>query len=343
MDAPPILPRMAEPRFIAIHSDATSEGAFEIERAVIEAAGGEFRISRGRTEDELVANLEDADAVLVSAAPITRGVIARLPKLKLLVRYGVGLDSLDIPAATDHGVVVAHFPDFCQPEVANHAMMLLLALSKQLIPLDRAVRRGRWRPGALSHMPHITGQVLGLVAFGNIARAVAQRARAFDLRVIATDPYVPDAVFAEHGVERVATLDELLARADFVSLHTPLTPETHHLMGAEQFRRMQSTAYLVNTSRGPVVDEMALIDALQSGEIAGAGLDVFEREPLSGDSPLGTLENVVLTPHSASYSDRAFDALKRRVGEAVVDVLVNGRWPEFVPNRDEVQPRAALA
>jgi D-3-phosphoglycerate dehydrogenase len=339
----PILRRMADPQFIAIHSDGAGDAGFAIEREVIEAAGGELRLSRARDEDELIRNLQDADAVLVSAAPITRRVIEHLPRLKLLIRYGVGLDTLDIPAATDHGVVVAHFPDFCQPEVANHALMLLLAAAKHLVPLDRAVRDGRWRPGPLAPMQHITDQTLGLVAFGNIARAVAQRARAFGLRLIAYDPYVPDAVFATHGAERIATLDALLEQSDFVSLHTPLTTETRHMIGAPQLARMKRSALLVNTSRGPVIDEEALVAALHDGQIAGAALDVFEREPLAAASPLASMDNVVMTPHSASYSDRAFERMKRRVGEACVDVLVKGRWPEFVPNRAEVKPRAKLS
>ncbi|MPZ99426.1 MAG: C-terminal binding protein [Dehalococcoidia bacterium] len=338
-----MLPPMADEGFLVVHADAVDEAAFMIERQIIEAAGGVLRLSRSATEDERITALREADAVLVSAAQMTPRVCQGLDRCKLIVRYGVGLDSLDIPAATDCGIVIAHFPDFCQPEVANHALMLLLASAKKLVPLDRAVRSGQWRPGPLGPMQHITGQTLGLVAYGNIARFFAKRARSLDLEILAYDPYVPDEVFAADGVERASSLDALLERSDYVSVHTPLTPETHHLMGAAQFRAMKPTAYLINTSRGPVVDEAALVDALRAGEIAGTGLDVFEQEPLPGSSPLAEMENVVLMPHSASYSDRAFDTMKRRVGETVVDVLVNGRWPEFVPNRATVRPRVALS
>lgn len=333
---------MTNNSFLVVHSDASDEAAFRIEREAIEAAGAELRLTRSASEDELVEQLRDADAVIVTSASITRRVVESMPRCKLIVRYGVGLDTLDIAAATEHGIPIAHFPDFCQPEVANHALLLLLASVKRVVPLDAAVRSGQWRPGPLAPMQHITGQTCGLVAFGNIARAFASRARALEMEVVAYDPYAPDAVFAEHGVERTGTLEELLARSDYVSLHPPLTPDTRHMIGAEQFAAMKRTAYLINTSRGSIIDEPALIAALRTGEIAGAGLDVFETEPLPADSPLIELENVVLMPHSASYSDRAFERMKERVAEAVIDVM-HGRWPEIVANRNEVEPRAPLS
>ncbi len=321
------------------HSDAFEpENAYEIERSVVEAAGGVLRLTRGRTEDELIANLADADAVLVTSAQITARVAANLPTTKVVVRYGVGLDTLDLDALTEAGIVVAHVPDFCQPEVANHAMALLLACVKKIVPLDRAVRDGRWRPGPLAPMQHLTGQTIGLVAYGAIAKAVARRAAAFDLEVLAWDPYASDFT----GATRIDTLDELLERSDVVSLHTPLTTETHHLIDATALAKMKPSAFLINTARGPVVDEPALVAALQTGVIAGAGLDVFEVEPLPADSPLVGLDNVVLLPHSASYSDRAFADLRRRVAESAVDVCVRGRWPAFAPNRHAITPRLTL-
>ncbi len=326
--------------FRAVHADAPETMAFDIERGIIEAAGAELVLTRSANEDELIRNLGDADAILVLGAHITRRVVESLPRCKLIVRYGVGLDTLDIPAATEHGIVIAHFPDFCQPEVANHAIMLLLACAKKLTLLGRAVRDGRWRVGELGPMRAVHGETLGLVAFGAIARAVVPRAQALGLTVIAHDPYVPAERFAELDVERVESLKTLLERSDYVSLHTPLTPATHHLIGPEQLSWMKPTAYLINTSRGPVVDEDALVAALEDGRIAGAGLDVFEHEPLTASSPLIRMDNVVLTPHSASYSDAAFDEMKRRAGRAVVD-LMEGRWPEIVAN-PRLRPRAQL-
>ena len=337
-----MLPPVSAEQFTAIHSDGGDPAAFAIERDLIEGAGARFEVTRSSSEGELIENLKGADAVLVAAAPITRSVIESLPRLKLLIRYGVGLDSLDVPAATDNGVVIAHYPDFCQPEVANHATMLLLACAKKLTAIQRAVRDGRWRPGPLSPMGAVHGQTLGLVAFGNIAQAFVPRARALGLDIVAFDPFASDEAFERLEVERVATLDDLLARSDYVSLHTPLTSETEHMMSRAQFKRMKSSAYLINTSRGPTVDEAALIEALQSGEIAGAGLDVFEHEPLAADSPLVEMDNVVLTPHSASFSDYAFDTMKRRIGETVIDVM-NGRWPETATVANpELTPRAEL-
>ena len=334
---------MAE-RFLAVHTDASPSTVYDIERQIIEDAGGRLDlVPVGVDEGELIDRVRAADALLVSSAAITRRVADSMPNCQIVTRYGVGLDTLDIPALTDNGIVVAHFPDFCQPEVANHALMLLLACAKKLVPFDRAVRAGAWRPGPLSPMAHITEQVCGLVAFGAIAREFARRAQAMDMVVIAWDPYVDDAVFAAAGVERVATLEELATRSDFVSIHAPLNDETHHLMSAAEFSAMKPSAFLINTGRGPVVDEAALIAALDAGEIAGAGLDVFETEPLPAASPLAGMDNVVLMPHTASFSDRAFDRLKQRLGTAIVDVVVNGVWPEFVPNRAEVRPRAALA
>ncbi len=330
---------MADP-FLAVHTDAPPTMSFEIERQVIEAGGGALRLTRSRSEDELIENVRDADALLVLGAQVTRRVMEQMPRCKLIVRYGVGLDTLDIRAATEHGIVVAHFPDFCMPEVANHAIMLLLAAAKKLPLLQRVMREGRWRDGPLGPMGSIWGETLGLVAFGNIAQAVAPRAQALGMKVISFDPFATDEPFARLGVERVATLDALLQQSDYVSVHTPLNADTQHLFGAEEFARMKPSACFINTGRGPVVDEWALIAALKAGTIASAGLDVFEKEPLSTDSPLLTMDNVVLTPHSASYSDLAFDTMKRRVGQAVVD-LMGGQWPEIVANA-ELTPRAAL-
>ena len=326
--------------YLVVHVDARPNTSFEIEKQRIEASGGRFEAMSSSTEDELIAQVRDADVILVSAKQITRRVVESMPRCKLIIRYGVGLDTLDIPAATDHGIVVAHFPDFCQPEVANHMMMLLLACAKKMPMLDKAVRDGSWRPGPLGPMGAIGDETLGLVALGNIARAVVPRAQAFGLNVIAYDPYLGEGVFRAYGVERIETLPELLERSDYVSVHTPLNPDTRHLVGPAELERMKPTAYLINTSRGPVVDQDALVAALDAGQIAGAGLDVFEREPLEAESPFARMENVVLMPHSASYSDQSFEGMRRRVGETVVG-LMEGRWPQFVAN-PRVEPRAAL-
>ncbi len=336
--------RVSDTPFLAVQTETSDQDRHATERAIIEGAGGRLLVAQAGSEDERIELLREAQAVLVGGAQITRRVIEGSPELRLIVRYGVGLDTLDIPAATEHGVVVAHYPDFCQPEVANHAIMLLLAVAKKLVVHDRAIRAGRWGSVDRSPAPSIHGQTLGLISFGAIAREVAVRAQALGMTVTAYDPYEQDATFEACGVERAGSLEELLRGADHVSAHPPLTPETRGMMGAEQFAQMKPDAIFLNTSRGPVHDEAALVAALEGGEIAGAGLDVFETEPLAGDSPLLAMDNVVLTPHSASYSDLAFQRIRERVGNTVVSVM-NGRWPsEFatLPNRHAVTPRVPL-
>ena len=330
--------------FTAIQTESSDPAWFEVERAIIEPAGGRVVVQRAASTDERVALLRDAQAVLVGGAQISSAVLDQLPDLELIIRYGVGLDSLDVPAATERGVVVAHYPDFCQPEVANHAMMLLLAVARKLLPHDRAMRTGQYRGPGLPVVPPITGQTLGIVALGAIGRQVAQRARAFGMHVLAYDPYLDASTFAEAGVERAATFEELLVRADHITVHAPLTPETHHLFNRAAFAAMKPTAILVNTARGPIVEEVALVEALREGRIAGAGMDVFEVEPVGADSPLLAFDNVALTPHSAFYSEASNQQIKERVGHTVV-AFMQGEWPsEFatIPNRAEVKPKRPL-
>jgi len=286
------------------------------------------------SEDEYVANVRTADAIVAGGVNMTARVIGALEKCRVIANGGIGVDRVDLDAATEHGIVVTNVPDVFVHEVANHTMMLLLCLTKKTIPLDRFVRENRWRDArdVLSPMPRVTDNVLGLVAFGNIPRAVTQRAKAFEMRVIAWDPFVPPEVFAAHGVEYVADLNTLFARSDFVSCHLPLNAETRHMIGESQFRAMKPDAYFINTGRGPVVDEAALIGALRERWIAGAGLDVMELEPTLADNPLHSMLNVVLTPHTASISDISSIERRRRVGQEIAAVL-QGRLPRSVVNK----------
>jgi len=223
--------------------------------------------------------------------------------------------------------------------VSNHGIALLLALARKLPTLHQDTVAGHWRREHAWRLAPVHGQTLGIVGFGSIGRAVAGKALAFGLRVLAQDPYCDPKAAGETGV-KLTSLDELLAEADYVSLHTPLTAETRHLIGAAELKAMKPTAVLINTARGPVVDEPALVEALSSGEIAAAGLDVFEEEPLPADSPLCRLENVVLTPHVGSVSPEAMRQLRQEVGRAAADVL-RGRWPKYVAN-PSVKPRVPL-
>ncbi len=335
---------MTDAPFTAIHTEAVDTAAFGIERSIIEPAGGRMIVQLATGQEERAALLKDAQCVLVTRAAITSDLLDQLPNLQLIVRYGVGIDTLDIPAATARGIVVAHYPHYCQPEVANHATMLLLAVARKLLEHDRSIRGGRYRGVPLGVSAPIFGETMGIVGLGNIGRQFAQRAQALGMEVIAYDPYLGDGVFATLGIGRAASLEDLLRRADHVSIHTPLTPETRHMFSDDQFALMKPTSILVNTARGPVVDQAALVTALRSHRIAGAGIDVFEVEPVPADSPLLALDNVTLTPHSAFYSERSNTLVKHLVGRTVV-AFMQGRWPdEFasIPNRHEVKPRADL-
>ena len=284
-----------------------------------------------RQEDEIIARARDADALIVSSSPITRRVMSALKDLKVVVRTGVGYDVIDVPAATDLGVVVVNIPDLWIREVANHALGLLLAWNRQIPTLYQEVKSGVWQsrvpgPGGALH-----GETVGIVGFGNIGRAFARRVGAFETHVIAYDPYVDNARFEALGVERVFSLGELAARADYVSVHTLLNAETRHLINEAFLRQMKPTACLINTSRGPVVDEQALIRALQERWIAGAALDVREQEPATGDSPLSHMDNVILTPHAAYFSTPAVARVPQRCGEEVARALT-GQRPLHVVN-----------
>src|SRR5437870_8365668 len=290
-------------------------------------------------EAEVIERTHDADRLIVSASPITRQVLSALKNLKVVVRTGVGYDVIDVPAATELGVVVVNIPDLWIREVANHALALLLAWNRGIVVMDRQVHAGVWTgrvPG--SHTGALHGEIVGIVGLGNIGSAFARRVAALETKVIACDPYVDDQRFAALGVERV-TLETLAERADYVSVHTLLNAETRHLIGEAFFGRMKPTAILINTSRGPVVDEQALTRALQERRLAGAALDVWEEEPVARDNPLLTMDNVIATPHAAYFSSPAGAQIRGRCGEEVARVLA-GQRPLNVVNPELYAPGA---
>jgi D-3-phosphoglycerate dehydrogenase / 2-oxoglutarate reductase len=292
------------------------------------------------TEEEVIARARDADALVVTFSPVGHKVMSALEDLKVVVRTGVGYDVIDVPAATELGIVVVNIPDVWVREVANHTMGLLLAWNRKLITLDRDVHAGRWNnviPGAWTGS--IYGETVGIVGLGNIGSAFARRLAGFEVNVIANDPYVDDARFKALGVERVS-LETLAERADYVSVHTPLNSETRHLINEAFFRRMKPTAMLINTARGPVVDERALAQALAEKWLAGAALDVWEREPVAGDNPLLRMDNVIASPHAAYFSSSAVARVPRRCGEEVARALT-GRRPLNVVNSEVYAPGAA--
>jgi D-3-phosphoglycerate dehydrogenase len=295
------------------------------------------------SDDEYAEKVKDADAIVAGGRMLSAAVISKLQKTKVIANGGVGVDRVDLDAATEAGIVVTNVPDVFIEEVAVHAMMLLLACAKKTVPLDRAVREGRWGDGRkyMKPMPRVVGDTLGLVAFGNIPKLVAKKAKGFDMKVLAWDPFASDQAFKDAGVERVTDLVELFRRSDFVSSHLPLNKDTRGLLNYAHFSVMRPTAYFINTGRGPTHNEADLIRALQEGKMAGAGLDVMEKEPTDPDNLLHTMENVVLTPHTASVSDWANVERRRRVGQDIAAVL-QGRMPRAVVNK-EVLARVNLA
>ncbi len=311
------------------------------EQQELAAMGAELVVLDCRCEDDIIAQAADADAILTYGAPMTRRVMEKLSACQCVVRYGIGYDTVDTAAATDCNIIVINIPDFCLEEVANHAIALLLACAKKINILDRLVKQGKWREAKALQPPmgSIHGQTLGIVGCGNIGRTMARKAGCFGLEIIGYDPYVDKALTTEAGITLVS-LDDLLQRSDYVSVHTALNAETRHLIGKKEFALMKPSAYLINTSRGAVVDEPAMIQALQDGRIAGAGLDVFEKEPVDPDNPLLRMDNVICLPHSASYSDSAFSRLRRSVAQEAVRVL-NGHWPKSVVNK-AVTPKKEL-
>ncbi len=281
--------------------------------------------------DDFLSQAQDCDALLNTyAGPITAEVMARMPKCRIIARYGIGVDTIDLDAATQAGIIVTNNPTYCIEEVAEHTMALLLAGARKVAFYDRLVRGGRWEVPPGKPMFRVAGSTLGLVGFGNIARQVAVRAAAFGMRILYTDPYIKEGQFDAPG--KKMELHGMLKESDFVSLHPPLTPQTRKMMNDEAFSRMKPTAILVNCSRGPIVDTDALIRALDAKRIAGCALDTTDPEPLPDPHPLRGRENVIINPHVAWYSEQAMVGLQSGAPNEVRRVL-SGEWPVNVVNR----------
>ncbi len=285
-----------------------------VEQELFGASGVEVRLPQAHTEDEVIRAAAEADGLIAQYAPLTARVLHALPRLRIVAKYGVGYDTVDVAAATIDGIIVANVPDYCIEEVSDHAVALLLALWRGVAFYDRAVRGGTWNAEAKKPMLRLAGRVLGIVGVGRIGSRVAQKALGLGMTVIGCDPYLT----AWPAGVRAVGLEELLSTADAVSLNLPLAAGTRHLIGEAALRQMKPSAYLVNTARGGVVDTAALTRALQEGWIAGAALDVTETEPLPAGSPLYVLPNALVTPHAAWYSRESVPELKRR---AVGNVL----------------------
>ncbi len=300
-------------------------------RAALEQVGARLELlSTMHDEDEIIAQVQNADGIITSETRMTRRVLESLAQCKVVLRTGVGYDVIDVEAATEQGIAVVNIPDMWTREVANQAMSLLLALNRRVVNLHSDIRSNVWTPRPPYAVGSLHSETIGILGLGRIGSAMAQRANGFELNVVAHDPYISDDVFEERGVTRVS-FEEMLSQSDYVSLHTPLTDETRHIINENALRLMKPNAYLINTSRGPVVDEAALIKALQEGWIAGAGLDVLEKEPPDSDNPLLSMDNVVLSPHSGHTSELSLRIRTGRYGEEVAAVL-DGKMPRNLVN-----------
>jgi D-3-phosphoglycerate dehydrogenase len=321
-------------RFKVVVTD-TVFPSLDPERESLRPLDAELVVCQSPTEEEIIALSRDADVVFVTYAPITAQVIESFSKVRAIIRCGIGVDNVDIEAATRRGILVANTTNYCIEEVADQALALLLACARGLFPGDRTVRESQWVLQKVAHLVRLSTQTLGLVGLGHIGAAVAGRARGFNLRVFTFDPYITPERAQELGVESV-DLDTLLAQSDYVSVHAPLNQETRGMLGQEAFRKMKPTAFLINVSRGGIVDQAALCQALEQKLIAGAALDVLEKEPPPPDDPILKFDNVILTPHAAWYSHEAQQDLRRMAWDQVISVL-KGDLPFSLLNREVLQ------
>ena len=301
----------------------------EIEREILSKIGAELIKFQCKTEDEVIRYCSDADGLLNHYAPITRRVIENLKNVKIIVRYGIGVDNIDLEAATENGVMVANVI-YDITDVADHALSLMLSLIRKIPWIYESTKRGEWDWKKFQPIIRLKGKTVGIIGFGRIGRKVAQRLRGFEVKLIAYDPHQPSRVFKENMVESV-DLNTLLKESDLITIHVPLTKETYHMIGEDELRKMKSHAFLINTSRGRVIDEKALYKALKNRWISGAGLDVLENEPLRKDNPLLELDNVIITPHMAWYSTTSITEIQRKAAEQVAKALI-GEIPENLVN-----------
>jgi D-3-phosphoglycerate dehydrogenase / 2-oxoglutarate reductase len=304
------------------------------ERRAVEAAGGTLVAGQAVNEEQVAELCRDADGVLNARAPVTRRAIAAMERCRVIVRYGIGVDTIDVPAATERGIYVANVPDYCLDEVSDHALTLLMMLSRQMVPAISLAREDTWAVAKMPALQRLRGQTCGLFGCGRIGSLLAGKVSALGMSVIIHDPYLSDARAREMGADRVS-FDELLARADFISLHAPLTDETRHLFGAAAFAKMKKNASVINTARGGLIDETALIAALDAGQIFAAGLDVVESE--TSVTPVRTAlvrhPKIVVTAHTAWLSQQARALLQLRAIEQVLACL-KGETPYGLINRE---------
>lgn len=306
--------------------------SLEPEQRVLTPLGVELRPAQCKSEEEIIELTRGADAVLNCYAKMTARVIENLYRCKIIARYGIGVDNVDLAAATKAGILVTNVPDYCIDEVSDHALALLLALARRITVADGAVKAGAWDVIAHAGIRRLRGQTLGLIGFGRIAKALASKVQALGMKVLVYDPYVEAVAIAHHRAE-AASFDRIVTDTDAISIHVPLSEETHNLFGERELARMKPAAFLVNTSRGGIVDERALAIALKENRLAGAALDVLAVEPPPHDHPLRQAPNMILTPHLAFYSRESVMELQTKAAEEVARAL-RGEPPRSPINRE---------
>ena len=300
--------------------------------SAVEGAGHEIVFASGKEEDTLIREGAGADIVVNSFALVTAKFINSLTKCTMILRTGVGVNTIDVEAATAKKIRVCYVPDYCQDEVADQTIALTLCAARKICFLDKRVRAGSWDSVEAGYVPRLSGCTFGLLGFGGIAKRVAKRIMAFDMKVIAYDPFLSDEEFSSAGVARAKTCDEVFSASDIISLNLPLNAETKYIINSENIGKMKDGVFIVNTARGPLIKEDDLVKALKTGKVCAAGLDVFEEEPLPAKSELRDLDNVIITPHSAYYSTLSLPELRARSLDEVMRVL-EGRPSRIVYNK----------
>lgn len=309
----------------------TGFGDIELESKILRQIDAEIIQTGNLTEPEALEAVKDADAIIVTLQKVTGDIIKSMERCKIISRAGTGLDTIDIPTATERGIWVTYVPDYSIDEVSAHAIALLMALARGIPKMVQATRSGVWDAAAWGPVYRLKDQTLGVLGFGRIGQATAEKGRGLGLKVIAYDPYANQEVADKLGVQ-IVDLETLTRESDYISLHSPLIDSTKHIVNADFLEKMKPTAYLINAARGPLIDEEALLKAVQSRQIAGAGLDVFAVEPLAADSPLLQEERILVTPHAAWYSEEAKLDMRTRATEEVVRIL-SGQPPRAPANK----------
>lgn len=305
----------------------------DIERNILAAADADVVLTTNRTPKEICIEGRDCDAVITNQTPMTRENLSILRRCKILVRLGVGVNEVDLAAATDLGILVCNVPDYCQCETADHTMALALCVSRKIHTLCSQTKSGGWDSSVASNVPRNYGKIFAIIGCGSTGRMVAERAQAFGMRVIAHDPYIPDSIFRSNDIKKFDNIEELLRAADFVSLHVPLNENTVGMINARTLSYMKPTAYLINISRGALINEDDLYDALVNGRLAGAGLDVLCVEPPNGVHKLATLQNVIITPRAAWISEDALPELRTKSAQEIA-LFLSGKLPCYVVNKE---------